>query len=897
MRPSVVLCCLVWCCMLFSYTSYAQDSDHVPGEILVKFHPEVRASAWANQASSLRTAGAGFQLDEAPLSEPMHIWKIRFDPNTQDEKELLTRILRDPAVAAAQFNHYAEFRSTTPNDPEFAKQWQWFNTGQDGGIAGLDLGMRQAWDITTGGLTPAGDTIVVCVIDNGIDTTHRDLKANLWVNRGEIPNNNLDDDGNGYIDDYRGWNVSRRNDDISEAATHGTMVSGVIGAVGNNKIGVTGLNWRVKLMGVMGGYNTVTEDLIIQAYNYAFIQRRLYNQTGGKKGAFVVATNASWGVPRTRVEDYPIWCNFYDSLGHQGIINVSATSNSSIDVDVVGDMPGGCNSPYLINVTSIGRTGTLNHAYGKNTVDLAALGEQTYSTAKNNGYALDSGTSFAAPQVAAAAALLYAAPCPTLSSLARRNPGLAALWIRRLLLNNTKSLPNLQNITVTGGYLHVLNSLLALAKECGSCPSLVSIGVRNITVNSGQLNWVSNDSIVRVDLRFRAKGTTDWTTVEKVLPPYNFSNLKVCTEYEYQLKTYCARDIIDFDELFTFRTDGCCEPPQQVTIPAGIISNVIIRWQPVTAASSYTFRYRPVGSGTWISLSPPFTSTNLRNLVACTEYEFQLRTECTDGTSSVFSKSFVFKTGNCGACLDKAYCKESIQIDQSTQEWITEVQIGSFTNSSNRNGYGDFTGLKGINLRSGQSYAFRTNMGFVGKLFNEYVVAWIDLNQDGQFGANEALYNSGPKKDSVFIGQISIPTGTLAGFTRMRIALRYNTEPSTCFSGSTNYYGEIEDYCVTIDALSTAVDEVKPGAQLQVYPNPFAADFMVNLTLPNSIPKAQLEVWNAQGQLVYTKVMAVPGNILVQEHIPAADWAKGLYLVRLRSNEQVKVWAKVLKVE
>jgi hypothetical protein len=465
------------------------------------------------------------------------------------------------------------------------------------------------------------------------------------------------------------------------------------------------------------------------------------------------------------------------------------------------------------------------------------------------------------------------------------------------LLDNTKPLPNLRNITVTGGYLHVLNSLLALTKECGACPSLVSIGVRNITVNSGQLNWVSNDSIVRVDLRFRAKGTTDWTTVEKVLPPYNFSNLKVCTEYEYQLKTYCARNIIDFDELFPFRTDGCCEPPNQVTIPAGIISNVIIRWQPVTAASSYTFRYRPIGSATWVSLSPPFTSANLRNLEACTEYEFQLRTECTDGTSSVFSKSFVFKTGNCGACLDKAYCKESIQIDQSTQEWITEVQIGSFTNSSNRNGYGDFTGLKGINLRSGQSYAFRTNMGFVGKLFNEYVVAWIDLNQDGQFGANEALYNSGPKKDSVFVGQISIPTGTLAGSTRMRIALRYNTEPSTCFSGSTNYYGEIEDYCVSIDALSTSTEEVKPGAQLQVFPNPFAADFMVNLTLPNSIPKAQLEVWNAQGQLVYTKEMAIPGNILVQERIPAADWAKGLYLVRLRSNAQVKVWAKVLKVE
>ncbi|MBK9488316.1 MAG: S8 family serine peptidase [Haliscomenobacter sp.] len=295
----------------------------------------------------------------------MQIWKLRFDPQTQDENELLARILRDPAVVAAQFNHYIELRSVTPNDPEFGKQWHWYNTGQDGGVAGIDLGMRQAWDITTGGLTPNGDTIVVCVIDDGIDTTHRDLKANLWVNRAEIPNNNRDDDENGYIDDYRGWNVQLKNDNISADASHGTEVAGMIGAVGNNNLGITGVNWKIKIMGVMGGYNSAKEADIIQAYNYPFIQRKLYNQSGGKKGAFVVATNASWGIPRTTPADYMIWCNFFDSLGHQGIINVNATSNSNIDIDVTGDMPGGCGSPFIIVSTSINRLGDLVRGYGK----------------------------------------------------------------------------------------------------------------------------------------------------------------------------------------------------------------------------------------------------------------------------------------------------------------------------------------------------------------------------------------------------------------------------------------------------------------------------------------------------------------------------------------------------
>lgn len=878
---------------------FAQNSvDHVPGEILIQFHPSVRVSAWASQQASLRAAGSGFSLDEAPLSAPVHIWKLHFNPAAQDENELLARLRRDPAIAAAQFNHYVEWRSATPNDPEFAKQWYLNNTGQEGGTVGLDLGMKQAWDITTGGLSPNGDTIVVCVIDNGIDTTHADLRPNLWRNRAEIPNNNRDDDENGYIDDYRGWNVGRKNSDIYEVAIHGTEVAGFIGATGNNNLGVAGVNWKVKIMGVVGGYNTSTEDLLLQAFNYPFLQRKLYNQSGGKKGAFVVATNSSWGLPRATPDQYPIWCSFFDSLGRQGILNVIATSNDPIDVDAVGDMPGACASPYIINVTSIGRNGALSHAYGKTTVDLGAYGEQAITTGKNNSYITMSGTSYAAPQVAGAIALLYAAPCPTLASRARRNPEEAALWVRRLLLENTRPVSSLQNKTSTGGALQVYNSLLALGKECGACPSLVSIAVQNITVNAAKLNWISNDSIQRVDLRFREKGMNTWTTVENVLPPYGFSNLKTCTAYEFQLKSYCQNATVDFDELFTFRTDGCCEPPAVVNIPSVIFANTIIRWEPVTAASSYTFRYRPVGTNVWTSLTPPFTSANLRNLLPCTTYEIQIRSECIGGTASVFSKSFTFKTSNCGACLDKSYCKEGILPDQADDEWIKEIQVGNFSNSSGRNGYGDFTGMKGLDLRSGQSYNFRLKIGYKGTLFNEYVVTWIDLNQDGQFSDDEEVYNSGAKRDSIFTGVIAIPASIPSGPTRMRVMLRYNSEPSPCFSSSSNYFGEVEDYCVNIDLVSTSTNSPGSITHLKVFPNPFRDEFMVGFQLPDSAAKAQLEVWSAQGQKMYTKLLSIPANTLTQENIPAQNWPAGLYLVRLFNGRgKEEVWGKVLKVK
>ena len=194
-------------------------------------------------------------------------------------------------------NHYIKLRSVIPNDSLFSQQYYLQNKGQNGGLVGLDIKAVEAWNVTQGGVTPSGDTIVICVIDNGVDINHPDLKDNLWVNQAEVPNNNRDDDGNGYTDDYRGWNVDFKSDEVSYINFHGTPVAGLIGATGNNKTGITGINWKVKLMVVTSQIaNVLSESRAIEAYSYPLVMRKLYNESKGKKGAFVVATNTSSAV-------------------------------------------------------------------------------------------------------------------------------------------------------------------------------------------------------------------------------------------------------------------------------------------------------------------------------------------------------------------------------------------------------------------------------------------------------------------------------------------------------------------------------------------------------------------------------------------------------------------------
>ncbi|HPH19319.1 MAG TPA: hypothetical protein PLE32_11090, partial [Haliscomenobacter sp.] len=195
---------LMWTLAAFLPSAHTQSQDHVPAEILIQFHPGHDASFWQqNQIEKRQHSQSAYACIRSitPVAASLNIWKVQFDTTCTSEFRLLQQLKQDPTIAIAQFNHYVELRSTTPNDPLFTQQWQWDNRGQNQGIPGLDIGLRQAWGISTGGTTAQGDSIVVAIIDTGIDTLHEDLRPNRWYNRQEIPNNGRDDDGNGYVDD------------------------------------------------------------------------------------------------------------------------------------------------------------------------------------------------------------------------------------------------------------------------------------------------------------------------------------------------------------------------------------------------------------------------------------------------------------------------------------------------------------------------------------------------------------------------------------------------------------------------------------------------------------------------------------------------------------------------
>jgi subtilisin family serine protease len=368
-------------------------------------------------------------------------------------------------VVLAQEDHRISPRAI-PNDPQFLNQWHLRNDGTNGNISGADIDAINAWDQATGGVTLNGDTIVVAVIDLGFDITHEDL--NFFVNRAEIPGNSLDDDGNLYIDDHIGWDVYD-GDGVLPISDHGTHVSGIIGAKGDNSVGVSGINWNVKVLPIAGASNL--ESDVIGAYGYVFDMRKLYETSGGSKGAYITVANSSFGVDFGDPLNFPIWCALYDSLGQIGILSVGAGPNAAVNVDQVGDIPSTCPSEYLIAVTNTNSGDSLAPSSGVGNVhmDLGAPGTEILSTVPSNGYASAgwTGSSMSAPMVSGAAALMMSAANADYLALYQSDPGQAIKEIRDMILNTVELLPTLDTTTSSGGRLDLFAAVQAMQLYSG----------------------------------------------------------------------------------------------------------------------------------------------------------------------------------------------------------------------------------------------------------------------------------------------------------------------------------------------------------------------------------------------------------------------------------------------
>ena len=429
-------------------------SKIIEGEFIIQLSDKSNIEDWMDQLSKLYPEIEAEYI--RPLSQFMNIHLLRLESDIYSLGRMRSKIRNLRFVVDIFPNREGKWRSFEPDDPIYPDQWN------------LQTIMApEAWEIARGGVTALGDTIVIAVMDSGCQIDHPDLYRNIWVNRGEIPGNGIDDDGNGYIDDYYGLNISTGNDQHN-ATRHGTEVIGAAAAVTNNSEGIAGINWDVKVMVLSKSGGGPTEADMVEAYSYVIDQRRRYNESNGAEGAFVVAVNFSGGIANGIPDSFPLWCGMYDLMGEVGILSTAATVNSNTNVDVFGDIPTACPSPFLISVTNSDMDDLKfsNAGYGLNTIDLAAPGRSVPTTTVNDGYSAGiNGTSISAPQVAAAVALLYSADCVPLAELARSNPSEAALAVKRAIMDGVDRNEDLEQYTISGGRLNLYNSLFNL-REC-----------------------------------------------------------------------------------------------------------------------------------------------------------------------------------------------------------------------------------------------------------------------------------------------------------------------------------------------------------------------------------------------------------------------------------------------
>ena len=870
--------------LFFCTMTVGQELSYVPKQVLVEFHQPIKGKEMIDILSDAKTLNIEWK-DQEKLSPSLSIWQLNYD-GVASEQVVLEWLRHQPNVKTAQLNHYVELReqsptATLPNDPNFASQWQHINTGAGGGVTGVDMDSDLAWDITTGGQTAIGDTIVIAIIDNGIGLTHSDLVTNRWFNHGEIPNNNIDDDNNGYIDDYLGWNPTIDTDAIGGGNGHGTAVAGIAGARGDNNIGVAGVNWNVKLMIIKSDFIT-TESIVLKAYGYVLQQRKRYNQTNGQEGAYVVATNASWGINYGKPADAPLWCSFYDTLGKYGILNVGATTNTNTDVDVQGDLPTTCPSDYLISVTNLNKQGrkVMNAGYGQTHIDLGAFGEGVYTTRAPNSYGTFGGTSGAAPQVAGAIGLLYAGACTNFANYSRVHPDSAALRIKDYILNGTVPALDLSGNTVTEGYLNLNNALNNTLAACPntSCFAAFQLNMTNVVDTQAIINWsVSNqaDSIV---VRYRMVGG-NWIDSMTVVGQQQqlLVGLQACTDYEVELRSICG--IVEGEESrLIFRTDGCCEPPQRIWLEKVNEDSAQIEWSSVLAADYYIIEYQEVGLNTWNTVVSTSNKPWLIALQSCTQYHLFVRTVCLNGdTTTHTSDTLSFITLGCQSCANINYCVSQGTI--SGDDFITRFSVDNYVNTSGDDGGYRLFSNTPIVLNQGDYHKVSVSQG---KRFVEHVTVWLDTNQDGDFDdtGEEIFQTVFSTLDTFKDGSFIVPAGALLGTSRLRVALRWNQPAPPCG----NYrYGEVEDYCVQI-MPGTAINQIKnPISNFSVYPNPFKQTITLAFDLDKNTD-ATLQLFNSIGQEVYQQAWEALPSGSQQLSLPL-DIPVGMYVLLLKTKD------------
>ena len=505
--------------------------EHAPGQVIIKLNEGVSLDDDFMDKHQLKSAEKVLKADlkknkkaekEMKLRglDRMYFVKVSSEENLMD---VLEELNNDPRVAYAEPDYVLSI-GVIPNDPGFSSLWGFDNTEQTGGTADADIDAPEAWDIQTGSAN-----VTIAVVDTGVDYTHPDLVANMWINEAElngIPG--VDDDNNTFIDDVYGYDFCNNDGDPMDDNNHGTHCAGTIGAVGNNNIGVVGVNHNVSIMPIKafnsGGY-AWTSDCIL-AIQYAILM-----------DADIISN--SWGGGSYSQALYDIIAVADDA----GILFVAAAGNSGSNNDLFPRYPASYDVPNIVAVAATDHNDNKAYfsCYGLESVDLGAPGVSINSTLKNGGYGTYSGTSMACPHVAGAAGLVKA-----------QNLDFGSDEIKEALLTKVDVIPSMEGKTVSGGRLNVYNSL---ENDIISPADITNLVITNVKYTSIDLTWtaVGDDDLDGVansyDVRYSTEEITDisWDDalqasgepipgISGSVENFTVENLKFDTKYHFAIK-------------------------------------------------------------------------------------------------------------------------------------------------------------------------------------------------------------------------------------------------------------------------------------------------------------------------------------------------------------------------
>lgn len=594
-----------------SRTQTGQTRRYVAGELLVKYKPRVRAAA--SEYFRGRWGVSTLKTYQAVGAEHVKL------PKGMTVEEALEIYQDDPDVEYAEPNYLRRI-SLTPDDPDFSKLWGFHNTGQTGGSEDADIDAPEAWDTQTG-----SGTVVVAVLDTGADLDHEDLSENIWENAGEDwvdgnpGNNGVDDDGNGKVDDYYGWDFvnddNNPEDDNSIKETyHGTHVSGTIGAKGDNGIGVTGMNWSVSIMPLKmlntNGTGSVSDE--IEAIDYAIAN-----------GAKII--NASFSGSYYSQAEYDAVKRARDA-GVLGILFVAAAGNDDgSDNDDRPVYPASYDLDNIIAVAATDQDDALApfSNYGATSVDVAGPGVRIYSTKAGDDYQYLSGTSMATPHVSGLAALIWAEDL-------EQNGDFAYTYnqVKDRIFNGVDVIPTLTAKALMAGRINANNSINP-ALTVPDAPSILA--VEALSTSQISVNWTDNaddESGFKIERKTGSAGTySHIATVAADAESYTDTGLNDGTTYYYRVCAFnAAGNSTDSNED---EATTLLAAPSGLSATAGSSSRVDLSWTDNSVGESgYRIEQRTGSGGTYAEIAvvdADVATYGNTGLSASTAYYYRVR--------------------------------------------------------------------------------------------------------------------------------------------------------------------------------------------------------------------------------------------------------------------------------